>query len=548
MLICTMQGSVVAASTELADVVDESVGTVPGDSFLADADGEAGPLGSGSFLKDANEDEPDVIATEGVLIDSDPESSVFEADVKDGDWAVTYEDSETVDLQALYMTLKMLASVSEGKLVSQDELSQLIYTVNADEDAAGKPDVVIELEGSIDPVSISSATIFRHPGATVSGDVYTVSAGGDAPYSELKFTFYNTVFWYHAATYADGSVSQPGYGGFKTVSGSIVNDWDPAFVISGHKLSEAISEFPKVVKTGYTLKYWGISGDLETDPEEITLSTNITKPFVLATAVWEEEKIPHIHEWEFDKVSANVVWTGNDTDGYTKATIKKTCKSVSHNVADDGPVKVDVSSDKITVSNNGAKCGEQLITYYTATFDHDVDEAIPVNEPFSFVKTVSGQTLSHNWTVSSVSSNGSYEIAPTTASLNIVCERDKTHTEIVTVSGSGIELVSSNELKKIYKYTGTASDGQTVSANEEFLGHTEHKWTVSFNWISISSNKADTNVTAEATCKVGGEKKSLEVTLDDKQVGSKIEYTAKATVRPEKYGPAKRILIPRHAR
>jgi hypothetical protein len=111
--------------------------------------------------------------------------------------------------------------------------------------------------------------------------------------------------------------------------------------------------------------------------------------------------------------------------------------------------------------------------------------------------------------------------------MNIECANDATHTE--SVSATSITLVSSNDTQKTYKYEGTASDKQTVSYDEVFYSHKEHDYTVSFNWISVSTNKADTVVTAEATCKNGGEKTALEVTLTDKTIGSKIEYTASAT-------------------
>ena len=233
------------------------------------------------------------------------------------------------------------------------------------------------------------------------------------------------------------------------------------------------------------------------------------------------------HIWEFDTASENVVWIGNDDEGYTAAIITKKCLSISHNEAVDGPAEVSVSVNT-TVSDNGAKCGEVSIIYYTATFDSTVDPDI--KEAFSFRKEVAGNTVSHNWVVTSVSSNGSYETAPTEAWVNIACERDESETEVVSVSESGISLISESELRKIYKYTGTASDGQVVEAEETFDSHTEHKWTVSFNWITVSYNVADTKVEAVAYCKVGGEiVPATDLKLSSKMVGTTIEYTASAT-------------------
>ena len=96
------------------------------------------------------------------------------------------------------------------------------------------------------------------------------------------------------------------------------------------------------------------------------------------------------------------------------------------------------------------------------------------------------------------------------------------------VSANAVEVVSENETQKTFKATAAHEGYSFVSENTVF-SHTVHEYTVSFNWISVSTNKADTVVTAEATCKNGGEKTALEVTLTDKTIGSKIEYTASAT-------------------
>ncbi len=331
------------------------------------------------------------------------------------------------------------------------------------------------------------------------------------------------------------SVTQKGPRGF-VVAGVTdpVDTIEPTLVLNGQPLSTAIGTLPEVVNTGYKLKHWVVIEGGIAGTTEITINSVITQPSIEVSAIWEEDA-PHVHNWEFDTLSENVTWIGNDTDGYDFASIKKTCKSCHRSVS---------VSVKTTLSVDGIAWSKDAVRHYTAVFDSSVDKDI--DGTFTYTKTVSGPYEKHIWKVDSVTSNGSFEVAPTEAYLNLVCEREASHLE--TVSASKIELLSSNELSKEYQYTGTSSDGQTVSGTQEFFDHTEHKWNVLFDWKQVSSNKADTIVTAEATCKVGGEKKSLEVTLDDKQVGSKIEYTAKATVRPEKCGPAKRILIPRHAR
>ncbi|MBR5407856.1 MAG: hypothetical protein IK111_09505 [Lachnospiraceae bacterium] len=409
-----------------------------------------------------------------VFNDSVSGNEICEIDVRDSDYPERIVSGGKVSVHDLFVTLNDLYLNGDGVVIRSDD--RLEYSINADKDAGGNYDVTVQFfQASGAPAEeepqIASAEVFRNPGSAVTGDVYTLSAG-DSPYKELKFTFYDTVMWMHGAEYADGSVSQPGYGGFKTVSGAVVDDIAPTFVINGHKLSEAIDDFPEAVKKGYSIKHWEEkSYDVGAQPVRITLSSNITKPFMLVTAVWEVA--PHVHDWEFDKVSANVVWTGNDTDGYTQATIKKRCKNTAdHKVAVDGPIEVDVSTNKVTVSHNEASCGERDILSYTAVFDNTVDPAI--KEPFSFVKTVSGPVVKHKWKVASVSSNGSYDFKPTEVSMNIVCERDASHKE--TVSASKITLLNSNTTQKTYKYTGTASDGQEVAYEETFTRNHVHEW------------------------------------------------------------------------
>lgn len=226
------------------------------------------------------------------------------------------------------------------------------------------------------------------------------------------------------------------------------------------------------------------------------------------------------HEWKFDETS--VVWAAD----YSSATISKNCVAKYHDDERDGDKKVGVTTTNISFNGVSANCTTSGNGTYTATFTSADDPAISENIVVSIDLDVV-PALGHKWIVKSVESDGSFETAPTKATLNIVCERDAEHKE--SVSASKIELVSSNDTQKTYKFAGKASDGQDVEKEETFYSHTEHVWDVKFTWVSVSTNKADTVVTAEATCKNGGEKVELPVTLEDKTVGSKIQYTAIAT-------------------
>jgi hypothetical protein len=226
------------------------------------------------------------------------------------------------------------------------------------------------------------------------------------------------------------------------------------------------------------------------------------------------------HQWVFDKDS--VVWA----EDYSSATISKNCVAKYHDETRDGAKKVGVTTTNISFNGVEATCTTSGNGVFVATFTSADDPAISENIVVS-VNAPEVKPLGHKWVVKSATSNGSFETAPTEATMNIECANDATHTE--SVSATSITLVSSNDTQKTYKYEGTASDKQTVSYDEVFYNHTEHVWDVKFTWVSVSTNKADTKVTAEATCKNGGEKVELPVTLEDKTVGSKIQYTAIAT-------------------
>jgi hypothetical protein len=226
------------------------------------------------------------------------------------------------------------------------------------------------------------------------------------------------------------------------------------------------------------------------------------------------------HKWVFDTTS--VVWAAD----YSTATISKNCVAPYHNDKKDGDAKVAVTTSNISFNGVSANCTTSGNGTYTATFTSADDPAISENIIVS-IALDEVPALGHKWVVKSVESDGTFETAPTKGTLNIVCERDASHTE--SVSATTITFVSGNETEKTYKFAGKASDGQDVEKEETFYSHTEHVWDVKFTWVSVSTNKADTVVTAEATCKNGGEKKTLDVTLEDKTIGKKIEYTAKAT-------------------
>ena len=92
------------------------------------------------------------------------------------------------------------------------------------------------------------------------------------------------------------------------------------------------------------------------------------------------------HDWIFD--TENAIWEGNDSDGYTKATITKKCKNTVH----DGDNNITVSSTKIEKNVEPATEEDNTErTYYTAIFNSENDKDI-TNE-FTVKKVVTKQVM-----------------------------------------------------------------------------------------------------------------------------------------------------------
>ena len=235
---------------------------------------------------------------------------------------------------------------------------------------------------------------------------------------------------------------------------------------------------------------------------------------------------PTGHNWKFETAEDKVVWTGNDQDGYTAASIVKTCQNEKHDTSVDGRKQIEVKAS-VSVSTSDAKCGEYNKTIYTAVFDSSVDPDI--KEPLTFTKEVKGEIVPHKWKVKYVSSNGDFTVAPTVAQLHLECENDENHSEIVEVSGKdSITLVSEEKGSKTYKYVGKTSDGQQVEATEKIVDHNEHGWTVEFDWNYNKTDREVKSVSAVAICSVGKEQKALKVNLTSKEISGTKQYTATA--------------------
>ena len=142
------------------------------------------------------------------------------------------------------------------------------------------------------------------------------------------------------------------------------------------KTTEPAGSCGEAAKIKYTVTF-----DQDADPA-------ITKSFTIEKTV--SGKVLE-HNWSFDRDPAHVSWTGNDQNGYTKATITKTCKNPEHK--NDGET-VSVTTDKIRVIKTSV-CGKNETVRYIATFDQTTDPAI--KQSFTMEKIVTGKLLEHEW-------------------------------------------------------------------------------------------------------------------------------------------------------
>lgn len=148
----------------------------------------------------------------------------------------------------------------------------------------------------------------------------------------------------------------------KISSTSIAKETDPATACG------------EVSKTTYTATF------------NSSVDSDIVTPFTVSKTVAGEILQ---HNWVIDTNSNNeiiVIWDGSDADGYTKATITKTCTNAQHD-AQEGittPITVDVKRAEVE--------GD---THYTATFDSSMDSSI--TDTLIFEKVVKADVHQHDW-------------------------------------------------------------------------------------------------------------------------------------------------------
>ena len=125
------------------------------------------------------------------------------------------------------------------------------------------------------------------------------------------------------------------------------------------------------------------------------------------------------HEWKY---TGSMVWTGNDTDGYTKADARYKCK---YGCGETAEVEA-----KITEKEQPATCEKPGGTLYTAKVDEAsrlTDEE--VKDETKLVKDT--EPLGHDWDFRDMIWTGDEKNGFTKAQAKYVCERDNSHEKLV---------------------------------------------------------------------------------------------------------------------
>ena len=261
-----------------------------------------------------------------------------------------------------------------------------------------------------------------------------------------------------------------------------------------------------------------------------------------AEVYWENTQMRYVsqneamHEGTVDKHVWSFAWKDvvfHNLDDYENAyaEVVKTCTSPIHDVERDGEVSVTVSSNSFVFEGSKPTCDEKGIGHYVFTFN---DEDIPEEDILAGKNIVSSNDIEvpptgHIWIATdAVWDGGSISEMPEGAVLYLTCSNNSAHTASVNVAKAMISEERDGDVSVTYKAIGYY-DGQQVEYSVTFYSHTEHEWTVSFNWVKLAKTKEEVEVTAEATCAVGGEVVPCVVMLTSTTDGGFITYTASTT-------------------
>ena len=231
------------------------------------------------------------------------------------------------------------------------------------------------------------------------------------------------------------------------------------------------------------------------------------------------------HVYTYDWNPSQIVWYNTDDINTVYATVVKTCVSELHKVSEDGDYSVVVSSNRVEFYGEAPTCDKEGSGYYHAIFeDKDIPEAdIEAGKNIVSQNAPVVKKLGHKWQIVSSNWVGSYADGVSQVVFSLVCENDPEHVSELTVASANINAIYEDDNVKTFRAIGELDDCVLVE-EKDFYSHTEHDWSVSWNWITHTNENAE--VMAYFTCKVGGEEQKVSATMTKEMDTIAVTWTA----------------------
>lgn len=235
------------------------------------------------------------------------------------------------------------------------------------------------------------------------------------------------------------------------------------------------------------------------------------------------EKVPH--EWEY----SGMEWTGNETDGYTKAAAKYSCKF--------GCGETQEVEATLTEKETEADCENDGKITYTAT--EKAEDSLIGEEHTDSKDVKTADALGHDWHLSDMIWTGDEESGFTKAEAKFVCNNDESHEGLVEakLTESVTEPTCAEEGYTMYQAKVDAADSlngaECTDVNfAKIKEPTGHAWELkSFTWTE--DDKYGYRAMANYVCKhdeshaesVGADMRKTEKTATCEEPGGTL-YTA----------------------
>ena len=202
------------------------------------------------------------------------------------------------------------------------------------------------------------------------------------------------------------------------------------------------------------------------------------------------------HEWKY---TGSMVWTGNDTAGYTKAAAKYSCRFGCGQTAE--------VEAKITETEQTATCEKPGGTLYTAKVDESsrlTDEEVKDETKLAKEK----EALGHKWHYKDMIWTGKEEDGFTKAVVKFTCENDENHVKLVdaTITEEVIKPTCVEQGYTLYKASLKATESLTGYEVYDYniakiKKATGHAWQFKgFTWTAVDDKRGFT-ANADYVCR-----------------------------------------------